>query len=760
VKGNIGPLNPRSFGWQRAAFTLLAVSVLLALGAPACGNSSPNTSSGVTPCSLTSDCMPGLICAIGQCRPQCHTDVDCGGNGATCVFGTDQSGTKGFFCQPAAVANKACSKPSDCSAPMACASDYRCRNLCMTDADCNPAGATSFSKVCAQDANGVDYCASPSDVTIEDGGVQVITEAPPMGAMVGTPVTEPMDASMVAIIAPEGGLPSTSGASSGASSGGSGSTSGATGAGSGATAGSASGGAGSASGATGSAGGASGSSDAGMACPVCPTGQGCNKTTGMCSACGTAQQPCCMGVQCGADLTCNATTNICECGFANEPCCGGTGGTCNNNITCQVSDAGLAASCVCGELGTACCPAAAAGGASTCVGHGSCAGKTCGCVLEYQPMNGGNEAIVRLVDGTLRKIYDSNMDTTLNDIYQPVVSSAGPLVVATTPGAIAISGSSGPVGCAIAAADGSVWCFPLRDTLADSTYVGVGGGPGSAVSQAQQVWTSVDGSTKLSGVVQIAGGGYYYPSFCAVDGTGAIWCWGYNSSGQLGTGDTSTLPYAATVKTSLTTSFAGASEVRVGYDSTCARKGADGSIWCWGSNSYGQLGVSPSTTFTNNSNYYPNKVVITGTATATKLIVGPTETYCAVMSDTSALCWGYNGYGTVTLPTGSSAPPTTILQSAGGTTLTSVMDVVDDGGNYTICARVSSGPVYCWGSYNTNQPYPVPRKDSNNVAISTILSPLYGSYNVGLSYVDRNALVAANANDSVTQPVCNNGAGQ
>jgi hypothetical protein len=51
-------------------------------------------------------------------------------------------------------------------------------------------------------------------------------------------------------------------------------------------------------------------------------------------------------------------------------------------------------------------------------------------------------------------------------------------------------------------------------------------------------------------------------------------------------------------------------------------------------------------------------------------------------------------------------------------------------------------------------PYPTPRKDSTNVAISTIESPLYGSYQAGLSYVDRNALVSAATNDNVPQPSC------
>jgi hypothetical protein len=741
VKSIIGPLNfGRGLAWQRAAFMLLAFSVLLALGVPACGTSTP-LSSGSQTCQLNSDCTSPLICAIGRCRDQCKVDGDCVA-GDTCVFGVDKSNNKGFYCQAPAATNAACSKPADCTAPMACASDYRCRNLCTTNADCNILGVTN--KVCAQDANGVDYCASLSDVMVNGMGDQVIVATANPNAMTDAAVVEPADAAMVMIAAPEGGLPdATSAGSSGStmSSGSSGST--ASGAGSGQASGSTSGAmSGSSSGAV---------PDAGKSCGVCGVGQACNGLTGMCQACGMNQAPCCQGTPCGANLTCNASS-ICECGNANEPCCGGNGGTCNNNITCVVSDAGLPSACVCGALGTACCPSASGGGLGTCMGEGSCAGKTCGCVVEYQPINSGSEAIARLVDGTLRKVYDSNMDTTKNNIYQPVVNSTGPIRVAAAPSSMAVSGYGAPIGCAIVT-DVSVWCFPLRDTLADSTYIGDGGGSTIAVSQAQQVWSSVDGSTKLSGMKQLAGGGAYYPSFCGVDGAGAVWCWGYNNSGQLGTGDTANLPYASQVKVSLTTNFGGAAEVRVGYDASCARKSADSSIWCWGNNSYGQLGVPPGTVFATGANFHPNPVIITGAATPTKLMVGPTDTFCTVMSDTSALCWGYNGYGQVTAPTSTSATLTTILQSAGGTPLTTIVDVVGDGQS-SVCARVTTGPVYCWGGYAGSMPYPVARKDSTNVAISTIQSPLYGAYYAGLSYVDRNAAVAANANDNVTQPSC------
>jgi hypothetical protein len=129
-------------------------------------------------CALNSDCAAGLVCGLGDCRPQCALDVDCAGG--TCIYGFSPGDG---------------AKTTDCPIFMGCASDYRCRNLCATDSDCNLAGMTN--KVCAQDVNGVDYCARASDVSVGSMGTRVISAAPPPGAMTGRPVTEPPDASML-----------------------------------------------------------------------------------------------------------------------------------------------------------------------------------------------------------------------------------------------------------------------------------------------------------------------------------------------------------------------------------------------------------------------------------------------------------------------------------------------------------------------------------------------------------------------------------
>ncbi|AKV02438.1 hypothetical protein AKJ09_09101 [Labilithrix luteola] len=73
--------------------------------------------------------------------------------------------------------------------------------------------------------------------------------------------------------------------------------------------------------------------------------------------------------------------------------------------------------------------------------------------------------------------------------------------------------------------------------------------------------------------------------WCATAASGAVYCWGYNASGQAGDG-TNDHAYHAVKVTGLP---APAVQVKTLPDSTCALL-TNGSIFCWGSNGYGQLG--------------------------------------------------------------------------------------------------------------------------------------------------------------------------
>lgn len=75
---------------------------------------------------------------------------------------------------------------------------------------------------------------------------------------------------------------------------------------------------------------------------------------------------------------------------------------------------------------------------------------------------------------------------------------------------------------------------------------------------------------------------------CALTESGAPYCWGLNSSGQLGDGTTTDHSYPVPVSGSLHVTSLG-----LGGASACGRRG--NAIWCWGGNSFGQLGNGTTT---------------------------------------------------------------------------------------------------------------------------------------------------------------------
>ena len=116
---------------------------------------------------------------------------------------------------------------------------------------------------------------------------------------------------------------------------------------------------------------------------------------------------------------------------------------------------------------------------------------------------------------------------------------------------------------------------------------------------------------------------------------GYIYTWGNNSSGQLGTGNTTnaSTPYR------IPNNGAGFISVSAGTKSTMAIKN-DGTLWGWGTNIYGQLGVeSSATTLT-----YLSPVQI-GNGTTWLSVTAGQDGYLAIKSDGTLWAWGYNYYG-------------------------------------------------------------------------------------------------------------------
>merc|ERR1712127_61742 len=75
-------------------------------------------------------------------------------------------------------------------------------------------------------------------------------------------------------------------------------------------------------------------------------------------------------------------------------------------------------------------------------------------------------------------------------------------------------------------------------------------------------------------------------SSCAITSDGSLYCWGSNHYGQLGVGHTTNLP-TPTLVTGLSL---GVVDLSGGYWHKCAVK-VDRSVWCWGSGFSGALGT-------------------------------------------------------------------------------------------------------------------------------------------------------------------------
>jgi len=173
---------------------------------------------------------------------------------------------------------------------------------------------------------------------------------------------------------------------------------------------------------------------------------------------------------------------------------------------------------------------------------------------------------------------------------------------------------------------------------------------------------------------------------CALGSDDNVYCWGRNSSGQLGNNSimSSSLPVAvaAPVGVALTSVSAGSMH-------TCAI-GDDGSAYCWGSNGSGQLGDS-----TTVDAHEPVRVHAPDGVEFTRIAAGWSHT-CAISTDNDVYCWGANGSGQ--LGNNSTTPSEIPVAVATGVKFTSV-----DIGNLHTCGVSITQEVYCWGANDTGQ---------------------------------------------------------
>jgi alpha-tubulin suppressor-like RCC1 family protein len=131
----------------------------------------------------------------------------------------------------------------------------------------------------------------------------------------------------------------------------------------------------------------------------------------------------------------------------------------------------------------------------------------------------------------------------------------------------------------------------------------------------------------LTGAVSISLGNYHS---CAALEDGTAWCWG---NGYLGNGT-----YGVSATPVQVIGITNAVTVSVGYYQSCALL-STGGVTCWGEAGSGSLGDGSLTDFTGPG------VAVAGISSAISVRMGPGGSACAVLSDGTVKCWGSNFYG-------------------------------------------------------------------------------------------------------------------
>ncbi len=124
---------------------------------------------------------------------------------------------------------------------------------------------------------------------------------------------------------------------------------------------------------------------------------------------------------------------------------------------------------------------------------------------------------------------------------------------------------------------------------------------------------------------------------CAGTTSGSLYCWGANSKGQLGLGYLSTKEVVPVLVTGIVSRVTG---ITAGGEHTCALLESD-AVMCWGRCQESQMGDnSPPCASGVYTHYVPVTVFGLGPGSGTRTISAGDLHTCAVLKNGSAVCWG------------------------------------------------------------------------------------------------------------------------
>ena len=192
-------------------------------------------------------------------------------------------------------------------------------------------------------------------------------------------------------------------------------------------------------------------------------------------------------------------------------------------------------------------------------------------------------------------------------------------------------------------------------------------------------------------------GGFGY--VCAVALDGRVYCWGSNSNGKIGSGNTSSalVPSAVKISGALVGKVIKQIEPSSAGNHSCVIA-SDDKAYCWGHNGFGQLGNN------NTVNSLTPVAVDTAGVLASKTIKQIASggiSSCVIASDDKAYCWGSNNFGQLgngNLKNSSTPTPVSTTGVLAGKTIKQIT-----AGTEFTCAIASDDKAYCWGSNSSGQ---------------------------------------------------------
>jgi alpha-tubulin suppressor-like RCC1 family protein len=369
-------------------------------------------------------------------------------------------------------------------------------------------------------------------------------------------------------------------------------------------------------------------------------------------------------------------------------------------------------------------------------GGGSCAVLNSGGVDCW-----GDNSIAELGDGT----------TTNRDAPVPVVGIGGSGTLANV--THVVSNGFGTGYCAILTGGGvDCWGGAARGQLGN----GNANSPDACTQQDLPCKKSpvavlgLGGIGTLANVTSLVAAG---ETWCARLNSGAVDCWGDNTSGQVGSGGTegpdvcieNDAPVACAQSPVQVVGFLGSGTLsnvaslstdEIGYCALLNTNGLD----CWGDNNTGELGIGTSAGPSNCATGFclPYPVAVEGEGgngflSGVTAVVGSFGSFCAAINSGAADCWGDNefdqlGVGTASgpnlCPEENGIPPCaklpTRVQKAGGN-LTGVTGLSSPApADY--CAILTAGGLACWGDGLVGQLGNGTKSATSDVAV-TVLSP-------------------------------------